>query len=67
MLSTTPPPPSMSLCYLNGRKPPMIQCANADRYQGVLGISLAMFFVRQGASNGVEKFLPKIPPITVKG
>ena len=37
------------------------------RYQGAEGISLAMFFVRQGASKPRARFLPMIPPNTVRG
>lgn len=40
---------------------------SVDLYQGCGGISLAMFFVRQGASKGLALFFPKMPPMTVRG
>lgn len=36
-------------------------------YQVVGGISLGMFFVRQGALKLVVQFFPNIPPTTVRG
>ena len=36
-------------------------------YQTGCGISLGIFFVRQGALNGDAQFLPNIPPMTVRG
>ena len=40
---------------------------SVDLYQGWGGISRAMFLVRQGASQGLALFFPKMPPMTVRG
>ena len=45
----------------------MAMCTTTLRYHGDRGISLAMFLVRQGASNPKERFLPSIPPSTLRG
>ena len=45
----------------------MAMCTRTLRYHGDGGISRAMFFVRQGASNPEAMFLPSIPPSTVRG
>ena len=58
---------TQTVLYLNGRKPPTTQCANAERYQGMMGISRAIFLVLHGASKPLAQFLPKIPPMTVNG
>jgi hypothetical protein len=36
-------------------------------YQIGCGISLGIFLVRHGALKGDDQFLPKIPPMTVRG
>lgn len=41
--------------------------ANTATHQMGCGISLGIFFVRQGALNGDDQFLPNIPPMTVRG
>ena len=47
--------------------PPMNIWKGAELYQLVAGISLLMFFVRQGASKAGAQFFPNTPPTTVKG
>lgn len=53
--------------HLKGRNPPMAMCTAVCLYQGCSGIWRGMLRVRHGAWKLPARFLPTIPPMTVRG